>query len=78
MVEVIFLQIKTSLDPNGLLKRLKHVEDKLGRRRTVDKGPRCIDLDILLYDSLRLNATDLVIPHELMMEREFVLRPLCE
>lgn len=50
----------------------------MGRVKVIDKGPRNIDLDILLYDDLTFTNERLQIPHKLMLEREFVLRPLCE
>jgi 2-amino-4-hydroxy-6-hydroxymethyldihydropteridine diphosphokinase/dihydropteroate synthase len=50
----------------------------MGRVKVIDKGPRNIDLDILLYDDLTYSDERLQIPHMLMLEREFVLRPLCE
>jgi 2-amino-4-hydroxy-6-hydroxymethyldihydropteridine diphosphokinase/dihydropteroate synthase len=50
----------------------------MGRVKVVDKGPRNIDLDILLYDGLEYSDQRLQIPHPLMFEREFVLRPLAE
>lgn len=50
----------------------------MGRVKVVDKGPRNIDLDILLYDDQTFLNERLQIPHKLMLEREFVLRPLCE
>jgi 2-amino-4-hydroxy-6-hydroxymethyldihydropteridine diphosphokinase/dihydropteroate synthase len=54
------------------------VEKRMGRVKVVDKGPRNIDLDILLYDTLEYSDERLQIPHPLMFEREFVLRPLSE
>jgi 2-amino-4-hydroxy-6-hydroxymethyldihydropteridine diphosphokinase/dihydropteroate synthase len=54
------------------------VEKRMGRVKVVDKGPRNIDLDILLYDGLEYSDKRLQIPHPLMFEREFVLRPLSE
>jgi len=50
----------------------------MGRVKLIDKGPRNIDLDILLYDGQSVSHKRLHIPHKLMLEREFVLRPLCE
>ena len=50
----------------------------MGRQKTIDKGPRNIDLDIALYDDLVFETEELTIPHASMFEREFVLRPLCE
>lgn len=66
------------MDPSDLLKKLQGIENELGRVKIIDKGPRNIDLDILLYDSIVLKSETLTIPHRLMLEREFVLRPLCE
>jgi 7,8-dihydro-6-hydroxymethylpterin-pyrophosphokinase len=50
----------------------------MGRRQTVKWGPRIIDLDILLYDSLIVDSEGLVIPHPLLHLRDFVLDPLAE
>lgn len=50
----------------------------MGRHKVIDKGPRNIDLDILLYEDERVNHERLVIPHPGIPEREFVLRPLAE
>lgn len=61
-----------------LLDKLQAIETALGRKKIRDKGPRNIDLDILLYDHAVLQTDRLHIPHKLMLEREFVLRPLCE
>ena len=60
------------------MQRLKEIEHALGRVKTIDNGPRPVDLDILLYDDDVVNLEALQIPHPKMMEREFVLRPLCE
>lgn len=48
------------------------------RVKVIDKGPRNIDLDILLYEGETHRCERLNVPHKLMLEREFVLRPLCE
>ena len=61
-----------------LLDRLQAIESQMGRVKLVDKGPRNIDLDILLYGQETIDTKRLVVPHRLMLEREFVLRPLCE
>lgn len=66
------------MDPIQLLDTLQSIENGLGRRKTIDKGPRVIDLDILLYDNEIVSHPRLNIPHKLMLEREFVLRPLCQ
>ena len=61
-----------------LLDQLKLIENDLGRVKTVENGPRAIDLDILLYGEELVENPRLSIPHKRMLEREFVLRPLCE
>jgi 2-amino-4-hydroxy-6-hydroxymethyldihydropteridine diphosphokinase/dihydropteroate synthase len=50
----------------------------MGRQKIVDKGPRNIDLDILLYEDQVVNHERLKLPHVGIAEREFVLRPLAE
>lgn len=72
------VEIETVLLPIELLALLKKIEKDMGRQETVRWGPRIIDLDILLYDDITLNTDALIIPHPLMHEREFVLRPLSE
>lgn len=71
-------EAETELSPRALLAVLKNVERLVGRKVTVRNGPREIDLDILLYDEIILNAPDLTIPHPRMREREFVMQPLRE
>jgi len=72
------VEIKTDLSPRKLLETLKTIEKEMGRKETVKWGPRVIDLDILLYDGLIIAEPDLKIPHPLMHERTFVLKPLSE
>ncbi|KAG0126688.1 Dihydropteroate synthase-like protein [Tuber indicum] len=72
------IQVETTLSPDVLLKTLKDIESLLGRLKSIENGPRSIDLDILLYDNLVLETPHLTIPHPKMLEREFVLRPLCD
>jgi 2-amino-4-hydroxy-6-hydroxymethyldihydropteridine diphosphokinase / dihydropteroate synthase len=71
-------EIITSLGPYELLDRLQFIENDLGRVKLIDKGPRNIDLDILLYDREVIDSDRLTVPHKLMLEREFVLRPLAQ
>lgn len=69
----------TRHSPHELLKVLKQVEyQHLQRVKEFDNGPRSIDLDIVLYDEISINTADLTIPHKSMLERTFVLQPLCE
>lgn len=72
------LKIKTLLEPKELLDYINLIEAELKRERIVKWGPRTIDLDILLYDDLVTSDEILVIPHPLMQERAFVLKPLAE
>jgi len=71
-------EVETELLPQQLLSLLMRIETKMGRNRTVKWGPRIIDLDILMYDDLRIETENLVIPHPLLHERDFVLGPLSE
>jgi 2-amino-4-hydroxy-6-hydroxymethyldihydropteridine diphosphokinase len=71
-------EVETSLSPFELLRRATQIENQLGRQRLVDKGPRTIDIDIVLFGDLVLETEDLTIPHPRMHERRFVLEPLAE
>ncbi|OJD10508.1 dihydropteroate synthase [Blastomyces percursus] len=71
-------EVETTLGPTALLNTLQSIETGMGRRKIIDKGPRNIDLDILLYNNIKFSDPRLDIPHKLMLEREFVLRPLCQ
>ncbi len=72
-------EAETELFPMMLLSRVQKIERELGRRRTgPPKGPRTIDIDILLYGSARVHSAQLEIPHPRMHERRFVLAPLAE
>jgi len=72
------VEAATTLMPMQLLHAVKIVERTLGRRPGVFKGPRPIDIDILLYENVVVRSTALTIPHERMSERRFVLVPLRE
>jgi 2-amino-4-hydroxy-6-hydroxymethyldihydropteridine diphosphokinase len=72
------VEIYTARPPLELLALLKKIEKEMGRQETVRWGPRVIDLDILLYDEIVMKTEDLTIPHPLMQERVFVLKPLSE
>ncbi len=71
-------EVETTLMPLRLLKVLQSVERSLGRRPGILKGPRPIDIDILLYEDLVVRSSRLTIPHERLSARRFVLIPLCE
>ena len=72
------VQLATDLDVHALLASIQSVEASLGRTREVTKGPRTIDVDILLIDSLLVANSNLQIPHPAMHGRKFVLAPLAE
>ena len=72
------LTLATDLTPHALLAALKALETDLGRRATFRWGPRAIDLDILVYGTLRLDEADLTIPHARLAQRAFALVPLAE
>jgi 2-amino-4-hydroxy-6-hydroxymethyldihydropteridine diphosphokinase len=72
------VEASTEFMPMQLLKAVKSVERALGRRPGVSKGPRAIDIDILLYENVVVRTAALTIPHERMNERRFVLIPLRE
>jgi 2-amino-4-hydroxy-6-hydroxymethyldihydropteridine diphosphokinase len=72
------VQAETSLLPMRLLLRVLNIEKRLGRKRTIAKGPRTIDIDILLYGSAVVRTPQLEIPHPRLSERRFVLEPMCE
>jgi len=71
-------EVSTMLEPLALLHTLQRIETQLGRERTTPKGPRTIDIDILLYDDLILQCDELTLPHPRMLDRRFVLEPLRE
>jgi 2-amino-4-hydroxy-6-hydroxymethyldihydropteridine diphosphokinase len=72
------VEIETKLSPEQLLASIQKIEMELGRQREIDKGPRTVDIDILLFDSLVFDQGDLQIPHSAMHQRRFVLAPLAE
>jgi 2-amino-4-hydroxy-6-hydroxymethyldihydropteridine diphosphokinase len=74
----LVVEAETALMPRQLLARTARIERSLGRKRTVAKGPRTIDIDILLYGSSVINTIDLTVPHPRLAARRFVLEPLAE
>jgi 2-amino-4-hydroxy-6-hydroxymethyldihydropteridine diphosphokinase len=72
------LEIQTELEPLALLKIVKEVEKNMGRISSIPKGPRCIDIDILLAEDRVIRVVELIIPHPEMTKRNFVLVPLKE
>lgn len=72
------LALETSASPAELMRQLLAIESAMGRQRIQKKGPRTIDLDILLFRDLVVNTPELTIPHPALDERRFVLAPLAE
>lgn len=70
--------VETELAPHMLLTRLQEIEYAMGRKREIKWGPRCIDLDIILYGDLIIRDEKLIIPHPFMHKRRFVLIPMNE
>ena len=76
--------LETTLPPIALLHALLAIESSMGRNRLAiprdapPKGPRIIDLDLILYDNLTLTTPELILPHPAMPDRRFVLAPLAE
>ena len=74
-------KVETNLQPFDVLHATQEIERKLGRtKKTVNREyhDRLIDIDILLYDNLVMNTPELTIPHPLMYQREFVMKPLAQ
>src|SRR5271154_891337 len=67
------VEVETDLAPVELMQALLEIERSMGRERVLPKGPRIIDMDILLYGSHVVRGPELEIPHPRMAERRFVL-----
>ncbi|MFA5245132.1 MAG: 2-amino-4-hydroxy-6-hydroxymethyldihydropteridine diphosphokinase [Pedobacter sp.] len=72
------VKLSTDLSPQNLLTAILEIEKMLGRHRKEKWGSRTIDIDILLYEDIIIDETDLKIPHPLLPERRFALMPLKE
>ena len=72
------IRLETILPPDELLDVLHEAEADAGRERAIHWGPRTLDLDIIFYDDIVLSSENLIIPHQDMQNRDFVLIPLCE
>lgn len=69
-------EIESELKPRELLSVIKNIEKKMGRKETFRWGPRLIDLDILIMEDVIYKDDVLTVPHEDMLNRDFVLEPL--
>ena len=72
------VKLSTEKMPKQLLACILEVEQQMGRRRTQKKGPRIIDIDILLFGNSIIETKGLTVPHPALHERRFVLEPLAE
>jgi 2-amino-4-hydroxy-6-hydroxymethyldihydropteridine diphosphokinase len=72
------LALETSKTPQQLMAAILSIEEEMGRRRVQKKGPRSIDIDILLFNDIVTDSAELTIPHPAMDQRRFVLEPLAE
>jgi 2-amino-4-hydroxy-6-hydroxymethyldihydropteridine diphosphokinase len=72
------IELHTEKTAEGLMTGILEVERQMGRQRIEKKGPRTIDIDILLFGDSIVETKDLTIPHPAMHERRFVLEPLAE
>jgi len=70
--------LKTELMPRQFLSQMLKIERQMGRRRIRPKGPRTIDIDILLFGNSIVHTPQLDVPHPAMHQRRFVLQPLAE
>lgn len=70
--------LETTQSPQQLMSEILRIEQEMGRRRIQKKGPRTIDIDILLFGDAIVNSPELTIPHPAMHQRRFVLEPLAE
>lgn len=76
--QVVCVGLEEQITPTMLLKFLKEIEQKMGRLPGILKGPRVIDLDILIFGNKVVRSQELIIPHPQMKKRAFVLIPLQE
>jgi 2-amino-4-hydroxy-6-hydroxymethyldihydropteridine diphosphokinase len=70
--------IETTYTPRQLMVSVLRIEEEMGRRRVQNKGPRSIDIDVLLFADVIMESSELTIPHPAMHHRRFVLEPLAE
>jgi 2-amino-4-hydroxy-6-hydroxymethyldihydropteridine diphosphokinase len=72
------LEVETKLAAIDLLRAMRAIEAAMGSRKAFAKGPRLIDLDILLYGDQTIETEELQVPHPRMLQRKFVLVPFVE
>jgi 2-amino-4-hydroxy-6-hydroxymethyldihydropteridine diphosphokinase len=72
------MALETTETPEQLMASILRIEQEMGRQRIENKGPRTIDIDILLFGDAILDTPALTVPHPAMHRRRFVLQPLAE
>jgi 2-amino-4-hydroxy-6-hydroxymethyldihydropteridine diphosphokinase len=72
------VEAKTNWSPQELLDSLRSIESSIGSKKEFAKGPRLLDLDVLLYGNETIDSPELQVPHPRMLQRKFVLAPLAE
>ena len=72
------IEILTTCQPMELMSKLQSVEKKLIKNKKIPNGPRKIDLDIIFFGSKVINNSQIEIPHPRVMDRDFVLKPICD
>jgi len=72
------IEAETELGALELLRALRQIETQMGSKKLIAKGPRLIDMDILLYGDQVIDTPELQVPHPRMYLRRFVLEPLAE
>jgi 2-amino-4-hydroxy-6-hydroxymethyldihydropteridine diphosphokinase len=69
---------ETAVPAPDLLRALRQIETRIGSKKEFAKGPRLLDIDILLYGDDTIVTAELQVPHPRMLARKFVLEPLAE
>ena len=72
------VKFHTPSSPIQLLQKLQLIEKKLHKKKLIKNGPRRIDIDIIFFNSLKINYENLVVPHPRAINRDFVISPLCD
>ena len=72
------VEFHTNSSPIKLMHELQLIEKKLHKNKLIKNGPRRIDIDIIFFNSLKINQENLVIPHSRAVNRDFVIFPLCD
>ena len=72
------IEILTTCQPMELMLKLQNIEKKLIKNKKIPNGPRKIDLDIIFFGSKVVKNSQIQIPHPRVMDRDFVLKPICD